>query len=132
MRPRSRRFGQERSEMAAQLPERRVRGGVRTQIALRRGVEALVSEQLGQLGKVFAERVDLPPDKHVRVNVQALLRGKVWRADEAILRGTRVRRADCQLPEALLQLGEIHAASASRSMRAALWLSATRASSGGM
>ncbi len=124
-------------QLVAQPRERRMRRRMRCQVLLGHLVEALVAQQRRQLGEVVAEGVDLPPDEHVRVDPDALLRAQLVGADEDLARVALRRRTSRELPEQLLALGEFHGAalrkpSTSASTAAAWRLCATSSSSSGM
>src|SRR2546428_511911 len=132
-------LAQEAGQLASQLGERGVSRRVGLQIILCHGVERPVAEEKGEFGKVLAQRIDLPPDEHVGVDVDARPRVELASAGEQ-RRGIEVRasgRPRGELVEQTLHLGQIHDATAlqpstSASMAAALRLSPTRTSSSGM
>ena len=117
--------------------------------------ERVVAGHGGQLGKVLAQGIDLPPEEHVRIDRQA--RPGVERAEarERLVRRPRARSPHGEVEEALLQVaqGRRHrespargsgdewgsseadarsSESTSRSIACACRLSATRSSRGGI
>ena len=95
---------------------------MRAQVRLGQRVKGIFAQRRGQLGKVLAQGVDLPPEEHVGIDGNALCRRQLWSALKeegrvVLLRSGAARR---QLPEGTLCLGEFHRARTSRSICPAL------------
>jgi len=119
---------EEAGELASELSQVGMLGGMGEDVPGRQVVEGPVAERGRHLGECFVQGLDLAVDEHARVDRHPLGGGKLGRADEALQRPPRAAQ---QVPEEPLGLREVHG-NASASTARALSLSSTTRSSSGM